>query len=164
MIPSYVNILFRIISDSFYYNKVTIILCILNIAASVMARHLQQVFSGVNLPDTRYPAPLIPNGPHPIDEASCPITTSTVHHALLKRLSRRKAPGVDHLRTEMLLPIADEVIPIITLLFQLCWKWSSVPSAWCTAQVVPIYKKGDALDPAIRVVPAAGAGIHCPTT
>ena len=117
------------------------------VAASVMARHLQQVFSGANLPDTRYSAPPILTGPHSIDEASCPITTSTVHYALLKRLSRRKAPGVDHLRTEMLLPIADEVIPTITLLFQLCWKWSVIPSDWCTAQVVPIYKKGDALDP-----------------
>ncbi|KAG0971347.1 hypothetical protein G6F29_014203 [Rhizopus arrhizus] len=72
------------------------------VAATVMARHLQQVFSGANLPDTRYPAPPIPDGPHPIDEASCPFSTSTVHHALLKRLSRRKAPGVDHIRTEML--------------------------------------------------------------
>ncbi|KAG1133880.1 hypothetical protein G6F37_014096 [Rhizopus arrhizus] len=100
------------------------------VAATVMARHLQQVFSGANLPDTRYPAPPIPDGPHPIDEASCPISTSTVRHALLKRLSRRKAPGVDHLRTEMLLPIADEVVPVITLLFQLCWKWSVIPSEW----------------------------------
>src|SRR6478735_5534870 len=112
-----------------------------------MARHLQQVFSGANLPDTRYPAPPIPDGPHPIDEASCPFSTSTVHHALLKRLSRRKAPGVDHIRTEMLLPIVDEVVPVITLLFQLCWKWSVIPSDRRTAQVVPIYKKGDALDP-----------------
>ncbi|KAG0923296.1 hypothetical protein G6F60_013859 [Rhizopus arrhizus] len=47
----------------------------------------------------------------------------------------------------MLLPIVDEVVPVITLLFQLCWKWSVIPSDWRTAQVVPIYKKGDALDP-----------------
>ncbi|KAG1435866.1 hypothetical protein G6F56_013799 [Rhizopus delemar] len=47
----------------------------------------------------------------------------------------------------MLLPIADTLVPVLTLLFRLCWIWSSVPSAWCTAQVVPIYKKGDPLDP-----------------
>ncbi|KAG0972041.1 hypothetical protein G6F29_013739 [Rhizopus arrhizus] len=52
------------------------------VAATVMARHLQQVFSGANLPDTRYPAPPIPDGPHPIDEASCPISTSTVRHVM----------------------------------------------------------------------------------
>ncbi|KAG1461825.1 hypothetical protein G6F46_004607 [Rhizopus delemar] len=117
------------------------------VAATVMARHFQQVFSGANLPDTRYPAPPIPDGPHPIDEASCPFSTSTVHYALLKRHSRRKAPGVDHIRTEMLLPIVDEVVPVITLFFQLCWKLSVIPSDWRTAQVVPIYKKGNALDP-----------------
>ncbi|KAG1449780.1 hypothetical protein G6F46_010860 [Rhizopus delemar] len=116
------------------------------VAATVMARHLQQAFSGANLPDIRYSAPPIPNGPHPIDEASCPFSTSTVHHDLLKRLSRCKAPGVDHIRTEMLLPIVDEVVPVITLLSQLCWKLSVIPSDWRTAQVVPIYKKGDVLD------------------
>ncbi|KAG1046414.1 hypothetical protein G6F43_011102 [Rhizopus delemar] len=116
------------------------------VAATVMARHLQQAFSGANLPDIRYSAPPIPNGPHPIDEASYPFSTSTVHHDLLKRLSRCKAPGVDHIRTEMLLPIVDEVVPVITLLSQLCWKLSVIPSDWRTAQVVPIYKKGDDLD------------------
>ncbi|KAG0895270.1 hypothetical protein G6F33_013670 [Rhizopus arrhizus] len=48
----------------------------------------------------------------------------------------------------MLLPIADDLVPVLTLLFRLCWIWSAVPAAWCTAQVVPIYKKGDPLQPA----------------
>lgn len=94
-----------------------------HVAAAVMARHLQSVFSGTTLPTTRPTAPLIPQGPHPITPDICSITESTVRYALLRRLSRRKAPGADNLRTEMLLPIAEVIVPVITLLFQLCWKW-----------------------------------------
>ncbi|KAG1110005.1 hypothetical protein G6F61_011080 [Rhizopus arrhizus] len=116
-------------------------------AADTMANHLKQVFSGASLPASRYPAPPIPSGPHAIDLITCPFTESTVRDTLVKRLSRRKAPGVDDLRTEMLLPIAPKLVPVLTLLFCLCWKWSTVPAAWCTAQVVPIYKKGNPLEP-----------------
>lgn len=119
-----------------------------SVAAQTMADHFKQVFSGASLPSTRYPAPLIPVGPHPVLPDSCPIDSETVREALSRRLARRKAPGVDHLRTEMLLPILKDVIPILTSLYQLCWRWSTVPAAWCSAQVVPIYKKGDPLDPA----------------
>ncbi|KAG0927454.1 hypothetical protein G6F30_012709 [Rhizopus arrhizus] len=118
------------------------------VAATTMANHLKQVFSGSSLPSTRYNAPPIPSGPHCLEDDPCPVDTETVRTALLKRLSRRKAPGCDHLRTEMLLPIADDLVPVLTLLFRLCWIWSAVPAAWCTAQVVPIYKKGDPLQPA----------------
>ena len=38
--------------------------------------------------------------------------------------------------------------PILVSLFRLCWYWSIVPKVWCSAQVIPIYKKGDPLDPA----------------
>ncbi|KAG1458102.1 hypothetical protein G6F56_006469 [Rhizopus delemar] len=117
------------------------------VAACKMAEHLQKVFAGSTLPNNRYTAPPVPEGPHDPTDYPCPIDTSVVSHALLKRLARRKAPGADHLRTEMLLPIAKDIIPVITLLFQLCWKWSTVPLAWRTAQVIPIFKKGNPMDP-----------------
>ncbi|KAG1435723.1 hypothetical protein G6F56_013859 [Rhizopus delemar] len=104
-----------------------------------MANHLKQVFSGSTLPSNRYSSPPIPHGPHGEEEDACPFDTEDVRYALLKRLSRRKAPGCDHLRTEMLLPIADTLVPVLTLLFRLCWIWSSVPSAWCTAQANQSY-------------------------
>jgi hypothetical protein len=71
-----------------------------------------------------------------------------VTSVILKRLARNKAPGVDHLRTEMLLPILKDLAPVLVLLFSLCWIWSRVPNAWCTAQVIPIFKKGDPLNAA----------------
>jgi hypothetical protein len=48
----------------------------------------------------------------------------------------------------MLLPIIDDVPEVLDLLFSLCWIWCQIPKDWCTAQVVPIFKKGDPLQAA----------------
>ncbi|CEG82710.1 hypothetical protein RMATCC62417_16742 [Rhizopus microsporus] len=127
-----------------------------HVAADVMARHLQNVFSGATLPTTRLTAPHIPQGPHPVTPDVCPITESTVRYALLRRLSRRKAPGADHLRTEMLLPIAEVIVPVITLLFQLCWKWSCVPRLWCTAQLLELCLQSELENTAPTLDPVQG--------
>lgn len=83
-----------------------------------------------------------------ISSNDCPFTIDRIRYMMLRKLARRKAPGVDHLRTEMLLPIIQDLAPVLCLLFSLCWMWSTVPTAWCTAQVVPIFKgKGNPLDP-----------------
>ncbi|KAG2217128.1 hypothetical protein INT45_011911 [Circinella minor] len=55
---------------------------------------------------------------------------------------------MDHLCAEMLGPITEYLTNPLTDLFILCWKWSKTPDSWRLAQVVPIYKKGDANDPA----------------
>jgi hypothetical protein len=122
-------------------------------AALTMSQHLQTVFSGSYLPDTRQPIPPRTMGPHPFSfgddeyDHDCPIDEDRVLFRLTDKLSRRKAPGVDHLRTEMLLPISKSLVPVVSLLFRLCWQWSVVPRSWCIAQVVPIFKKGNPLDP-----------------
>jgi hypothetical protein len=121
-------------------------------AASEMARHLRNVFAGDNLPDDRQPAPPRPIGPHPLEfpdqpSHNCPFDEEVVASLIRYRLARRKAPGYDHLRCEMFLPILWSFSRVVTLLFKLCWRWSMVPRSWCTAQVIPIYKKGDHTDP-----------------
>ncbi|KAG0971598.1 hypothetical protein G6F28_014258 [Rhizopus arrhizus] len=65
----------------------------------------------------------------------------------MRRLPLRKAPGPDHLRTEMLLPIKSVLAPLLSLLFCICYQWSYTPSLWRQAQVVPIHKKGDPTSP-----------------
>ncbi|KAG0996410.1 hypothetical protein G6F25_013838 [Rhizopus arrhizus] len=65
----------------------------------------------------------------------------------MRRLPLRKAPGSDHLRTEMLIPIRKQVAAILARLFDICCQWSYTPSLWRHAQVVPIYKKGDPHQP-----------------
>jgi hypothetical protein len=120
-------------------------------AALAMSRHLRNVFAGDTLPENRQPALPVSPGPHPLTfpaspNHNCPIDAELVDLMIRKRLARKKAPGIDHLRTEMLVPLGDPLVNVLVLLFQLCWKWSKVPEAWTVAQVVPIYKKGSPLD------------------
>lgn len=114
-------------------------------AASTMARHLRGIFAGDSLRPDRPNAPPTLPVPHCLD--ACPFDKSDVDYYLRKRLARRRAPGGDHIRAEMLLPIRQTLVPVLCMLFQLCWRWSRTPASWRLAQVVPIYKKGDPLDP-----------------
>lgn len=120
------------------------------VAADRMKQHLHTVFAGSNLPRHRSNAPLPATGPHHVYEddgdsrnnTDCPFTNDSIKSAL-EKVASKKAPGIDHLRKEMLSPIQAPLIPSLTLLFKICWKWSYTPSAWRVAQVIPIYKKGD---------------------
>ncbi|CEP12678.1 hypothetical protein [Parasitella parasitica] len=77
-----------------------------------------------------------------------PFFINRIEYMLQRKVARLKAPGVDHLCAEMLLPIIDDLAPVHCLIFSLFWMWSKVPTDWCTAQVVPISKdKGNPLDP-----------------
>ncbi|KAG0798819.1 hypothetical protein G6F22_003841 [Rhizopus arrhizus] len=76
----------------------------------------------------------------------CPITADDISSAI-RSLPVKKAPGVDHLRIEMLHPIQHLLQPLLLHLFQLNWAWSYVPQPWRIAQVVPIHKKGSPSDP-----------------
>lgn len=114
-------------------------------AADRMVAHLGTVFDGSSLPSDRAAGPSPPPGPHSLDD--CPFSPEVVQDAL-DRVARRKAPGIDHLRAEMLAPISHFLVPPLTDLFRLCWRWSHTPESWRVAQVVPIHKKGPATDPA----------------
>ncbi|CEP09529.1 hypothetical protein, partial, partial [Parasitella parasitica] len=69
-----------------------------------------------------------------------------VAHAI-KCLPTNKAPGFDHIKSEMLKPITDLISPVLHQFFSLCWKFALVPTAYNHAQVIPIYKKGPVNDP-----------------
>ncbi|KAG1001544.1 hypothetical protein G6F27_012775 [Rhizopus arrhizus] len=140
-----------------------------------MRDHLASVYSGSGLPSTR-PPPLPSSDDHvPFDLASVSeddpsgsglglgpglgsgsgsgsgsglssFSADSVADTM-RRLPLRKAPGSDHLRTEMLIPIRKQVAAILARLFDICCQWSYTPSLWRHAQVVPIYKKGDPHQP-----------------
>lgn len=65
----------------------------------------------------------------------------------IKCLPTGKAPGFDHIKSEMIKPITDLISPVLHQLFSLCWKYAIVPTAYNRAQVIPIYKKGPVNDP-----------------
>lgn len=114
-------------------------------AAFAMSSHLRGIFAGDSLPHPHIPAPpSFSDPPHDLSSDECPIPLiQEISLIITKRLARRKAPGVDHIRAEMLVPIVRFLAPALRLLFLLCWRWSKTPSSWRVAQVIPIYKKGD---------------------
>jgi len=114
-------------------------------AADVMADHLSSIFSGHLLSQPADTAHEISQS-LPFSISNCPITGSLIQRCF-HSLPNRKAPGPDHLRKEMLKPILADILPLLLHLFHLCWAWSYTPTSWRVAQVVPIYKKDNPLDP-----------------
>ena len=70
------------------------------------------------------------------------ITTKGVL-VLLARMDPHKATGPDKISAMILKTLAEEVAPILRLLFQASLSQGIVPSEWRQAHVVPIFKKGD---------------------
>ncbi|RCH94144.1 hypothetical protein CU097_013578 [Rhizopus azygosporus] len=66
-----------------------------HIAATVMARHLQNIFLGATPPTTRLTAPHIPQAPHPVTPDVCPITESILPHGLVQDGFRRQRSALD---------------------------------------------------------------------
>ncbi|KAJ2945399.1 hypothetical protein O0L34_g204 [Tuta absoluta] len=65
----------------------------------------------------------------------------------LKSMKSGKAAGYDRVSVEMLKAGEGVVASQLYLLFNLCWRSGRVPSDWCKAIIVPLYKgKGSQLD------------------
>lgn len=111
-------------------------------SADTMASHLESIFSGDllhDLPRLAIFPPIVPfGGDSPFDTT---FIQDTINH-----MPTKKAPGIDHLRSEMLKPIQHLLAPLLLELFRRCWRWSYTPHTWRIAQVVPIYKKASPTD------------------
>jgi hypothetical protein len=115
----------------------------INGAADIMASYLENIFSRQLLREVQRNNIYNPILPF---EIKCPITAEDIQETI-RNLPTKKAPGVDHLRNEMLQPIRHLLAPLLLSLFRLCWMWSYIPQPWRVAQVVPIYKKGSTDEP-----------------
>ena len=78
---------------------------------------------------------------------SVDITESGVTK-LLHVLQPGKAPGPDGITTTILKELAEEISPILTIMFQSSLDTGILPSDWKDANVTPIFKKGEYYDPA----------------
>ena len=67
---------------------------------------------------------------------------------LLAKLNPHKAVGPDKISPRILRDLAEEIAPILTILYQSSLDTGQVPSDWRNANVAPIFKKGEHYDPA----------------
>ena len=75
------------------------------------------------------------------------ITANGIKKILLG-LNPHKAPGPDHISPKVLKALANEIAPILTLIYQSSLNSGYVPQDWRNANVAPIFKKGQQYDPA----------------
>jgi hypothetical protein len=109
--------------------------------ANDMIQHLTEVFGGHD-DQAMYPPPEARGIDGPT-EAEMELFTPDNIATIIHKLPARKAPGSDHITAEMLKPIVDPLSTFLSRYLYCCWKWALFPTHWRTAQVVPIYKKGD---------------------
>ena len=69
------------------------------------------------------------------------ITTNGITK-LLKNLNPYKAQGPDNLSPRILKELADEISPLLQLIYTKSLDTGEVPADWRTANVSPVYKKG----------------------
>ena len=65
----------------------------------------------------------------------------------IKLLAKNKAAGRDTILNEMLKSTAPKFIDLLFQLFNKCWQNHNFPPSWGKVLVVPIYKKGNKLNP-----------------
>ena len=70
------------------------------------------------------------------------FSVEEVHRELLN-LQRDKACGPDHVSAHLLQKGADFLASPLTKLFQLSLSTGTLPNDWVTANIVPVFKKGD---------------------
>ena len=109
--------------------------------SSMKAKILNDQFSSVFNSEEDDDVPDLGPSPHPsMDKIT--VTTKGVF-LLLARTNPHKATGPDGISAQILKVLAEEIAPILTLLFQASLDQGTVPQKWKEAHVVPIFKKGD---------------------
>jgi len=79
------------------------------------------------------------------------ISPLTIHNEgvvdLLSNLKEHKAKGPDEIPAALLKRLSTEISPALTHIFQASLYQCKVPKEWKTANVVPVFKKGDKSNP-----------------
>ena len=83
----------------------------------------------------------------PVDaDRGPPITREELTEAV-KRMLRRKAPGIDAITTEVLLAGGDPMLDMLFLIFSKVWSEEKPPKEWSKMLVTPIHKKDSKINP-----------------
>jgi len=95
--------------------------------------------------DTESPLPDLGESPYP-DAPQIHVTENGVRKLLLG-INPNKATGPDSISPRFLKEMAHPLAPALTLIFQASLDQGTIPDDWKTANVTPIYKKGDKSQP-----------------
>ena len=86
-----------------------------------------------------------------MSQRSCSFGFKAVHPdevlKIIRNLKNSKATGIDEIDTYIIKLAANDLVPAITHIINLSLRDASFPTSWKKAKVVPLLKKGDALDP-----------------
>ena len=66
---------------------------------------------------------------------------------LLQNLNSNKANGPDNIPTRLIKETASEISEVVCFLFNQSYSSGQLPSDWCKANIVPIFKKDTKQDP-----------------
>ena len=110
------------------------------------AEILNHQFQSVFTPDTAGPLPEYTGKAYP-DIPDIIIQPEGVAK-LLHHIKPHKASGPDGLPCRILKELADEIAPVLTIIFNQSLQLGQTPKDWNTANVAPIFKKGDTNIPA----------------
>ena len=105
--------------------------------ANILNRQYQSVFTDEDKSNIPEPSGTAYQSMQEID-----ITEEGVHK-LLRNLNPRKASGPDQVPARLLKELADELAPLLTIVFKKCLKYGETPHIWLSANVTAIFKKGD---------------------
>ena len=89
----------------------------------------------------------ISNVPSPSGQPYQPMDEITVTgqgvRKLLQKINPRKACGPDMIPAMILKDLADEIAPLLASIFQRSFDCGEVPDDWRSANITPVFKKGD---------------------
>ena len=105
--------------------------------ANVLNRQFKSAFS----PITTEPLPDMGESPYPLMQ-NITVTVPGVEQLLLN-LQPYKAAGPDAILPRTLKDFATEIAPVLTIIFNKSLSSSTIPDDWRTANVTPIFKKGE---------------------
>ena len=108
---------------------------------SEKANILNEQFCSVFTEEDMNSMPDLGESPHP-DMPDIQVTVQGVHK-LLKNLNPSKAAGPDNIPCRLLVLVAQEIAPALTLLFNRSLQTGETPAAWRHATVQPVFKKSD---------------------
>ena len=104
---------------------------------NILNRQYESVFTKRKDEDT----PVLQGNPYP-EMPNIMISQEGVLK-LLKKINPHKASGPDMIPARILKNLSDVIAPILTIIFQRTLTLGEVPEDWKSANVTPIFKKGD---------------------